>query len=83
MKKSNTEDKLQGSKKMSASSKSFLKWAFSPIGTQHTYRGVGIKNPYPNILLPIVLPMMVIAALPILILYAPFWIFFKITEKKH
>src|SRR3989344_7576353 len=62
--------------------KSFIKWAFSPIGTAHMYRGVTVKNPFPNICIPIILPLMFISVLPLLILYAPFWIFFKLTEKK-
>jgi len=61
----------------------FFKWAFSSIGTSHTYRGATIKNPYPNILLPIVLPLMFVSVLPILILYAPFWLFFRLTDKKE
>lgn len=72
---------LVGRSSMKEKIRDFLKWALSPIGTKHKYRGVTVRNPYPNILLPIIFPLMIISVLPVLILYAPFWIFFRLTKK--
>lgn len=56
----------------------FLEWAFSPIETHHRYRGATMRNPFPKILGPFVIILMFISALPALIIFAPFWIYFKI-----
>ena len=59
---------------------SLSKWAFFPSQMRVPYKGVSLRIPYPRIAEPIIVFLMFVSILPVLILYAPMWIFIKIQE---